>query len=99
MNESGRGRVMESNDFFFVKFKNTKGFCLQANGSPVKKIPKFREPVQSKSLMEASIGHRCETNGMYCMSTERALHKLSNSSQHVQFYSFFSFLPALPARF
>jgi hypothetical protein len=42
VNESGRGHVMESNDLF-IKFKNTKGFCLQANGSSVKNFQSFED--------------------------------------------------------
>jgi hypothetical protein len=29
--------------------------------------------VKSRSLAEASVGHRCESNGIYCMPSERAL--------------------------
>jgi hypothetical protein len=83
VNESGRGHVTELSDFFFADRPWYPINKCQRVLVPSNWFYKFREPVQIGSLADASVGHRCESNGMYCMSPERTHHKLSNGTKHV----------------
>ena len=65
MNESGCGHVMESSDIFstdrpWYNIKKYQTVLLAGEWFSSKKLPKFREPVQSRSLVEAS--NRIETS-------------------------------------
>ena len=65
MNESGCGHVMESSDIFstdrpWYNIKKYQRVLLAGEWFSSKKLPKFRQPVQSRSLVEAS--NRIETS-------------------------------------